>query len=592
MWSFILIPLLVSPLLTPGQESKNFIVRKIEFWGNSFFSDKRLKKEMITREKFWFKEENLLEDYERLSSLYHSYGFWEFVIKRRDFSFDQKRKQVSIRIEIEEGKQTVISSLRFEGNRTVSAKELRKVVPLKEGQPLNMKELSKAEFSILMLYADYGFIYAGVDHTILPLDVGKVELIFHLTEGQETYFGQIEVKGNQKTKEAVVRREFLIKEGESFSRKKLLDTQERIYQLGLFQDLEFIPSGLSKSGKAVNLVLALKERNSRWVGIGVGYGAYDRIRFSLEWGHRNIGGMAKRLNLKSSFGFQVWPSLKNVRRRFEAGLADPNFFYTTCGIITAYNEVERPPGNGYRWERTGGSLALSRKFGESGRVWMEGKQEWIGLGGETDSNSLGEMKKIKRSVSLTLEVENRDNILNPGEGVLSRSTFEYAGGFLGGDNHFIKFGSSFCCYKKFFDRAILAFRLRKGIVKELDPSEEVPLYERLFSGGANSVRGYKERELGPKDLQGFPSGGRFEILSNTEIRYPYDSKVSGAAFFDWGNVWMDYDELIWRNLRSSIGLGLRYQLPIGPLRVDYGIKLKREKGEEGGNFHLALGQIF
>ncbi len=197
------------------------------------------------------------------------------------------------------------------------------------------------------------------------------------------------------------------------------------------------------------------------------------------------------------------------------------------------------------------------------------------------------------SFGLRRDTRNWDSIfLPPAEGTLSRLSVECAGGLFGGDKDFTKYRLSNGWYFKHFKKLFLEVKLRGGVAEEFGDSSDVPVYERFYAGGAYTIRGYADRDVGPKDLEtNDPIGGKAEFIANLEYSYPFTRQMRLAVFYDTGGVWDEVDNIDFADLKSSVGAGIRMNLPI-PVRIDYGYGLDHEEGEKKGRFHISIGGWF
>lgn len=569
-------------------------VSRIEFVGNRFFSSSRLKSVMQTKESTWLRQgiydpRVFGEDLRVIISLYYRYGFLEARIVDRRVDEDTKRGTVSLRIALDEGSPTFVSSVRFVGNRALPVTQLEKAVLLSPGKPMDRLALGDDEFRLVMLYADSGYIQTDIQG-FFSMGTQGAEVTYSVEEGERTRIRRIELAGNRATDSGFLRRQLSVRPGELFSRRRLLRDEQHLYSLGIFSDAQFVPGDLSPDGRMVDLVLRVQERKKRWAGVGVGYGASDRLRLSAEWGHRNLSGRGQSLQGRALIGGQLLPRPRSVRRRLETVFHDPGVFGSKLdGSLAGYLEHENPPAVNYGWTRYGGSLRGANS--SPGGLRFEGgtSLEWIRLRGVVESESL----KTTRSVWGGLTFDNRDNIPSPRKGSLDRFEARLAGGRLfGGDNHFLEVSASSAWYWSTGEYVVFVFHALGGVVHSLSGSREVPIYERFFLGGANSVRAYAEDEMGVRDSHGFVLGGNYELLANSEVRFPLVRRLRGAVFLDVGNVWLEGQEGEGEGLKAGLGVGLRYHIPPVPARVDCGVKLNRRPGEAPGSVHFALGLPF
>ncbi|MFC1703223.1 outer membrane protein assembly factor BamA [Candidatus Omnitrophota bacterium] len=568
-------------------------ITKIFFQGNEAFTSKRLMKLIKTRADSLFtsgvfKEEVLDDDLARLKAFYQFEGYLDVIV---DHSLETKEKgSIHITITITEGSKYTVGEVFIIGNEVVDEAAIRGA--LQESIPGSAFSYAKIQVDsayIQSLYFDKGYIFAQVfEATSIDPVTGKIDITFTIKEGDIAYVDRINIVGNTKTKDVVIRRELRIQPGERFDGEKLRRSKERLRNLGFFEEINYdIVEGSTPDKK--NLMVEIKETKTGEFSFGGGYSTIDEFVGFVEIRQRN-------------FDFKKWPTftgdgqdlvlraeLGTVRENFLLSWTEPWFLdYPLSFGFDAYKKVhkrESDIGYGFDEQRQGGDVRFGKELTEYLRGDLMYKLEEIKISNVTDE-STSELKKeigtnTISSIGTTLTLDKRDNIFDPTKGYVVSAYAEVAGGPFGFDKDFTKYilRGSYNIPCPF--GSVLEFRGRVGVVDAFDDSDDVPIYERFFAGGAYTIRGYNERKVGPIDpVSEDPIGGKSIMVGNIEYTVPLIEFIRVAAFYDIGNVWPDVNQLGDGGFKAGVGLGLRVKTPIGPIRLDYGFPLNDEPGEE------------
>ena len=599
-------------------------VRGITVLGTEHFSEKDIRKVMRTKKSGYFTTKRLrmttLEsDILSIVAFYRRNGFLRAKADVEELEYDEQRKNVWITIKVEEGIQTTVRSVDFEGYDVMSREALAKIVRAKPGDPLNENAIAQDEYNIYTLYADAGYIYANIS-TRLALGEGRVDLTYMVEEGEPAHIGRINVSGNRRVGEPIIRREVGTGPGDMFSRKKVLESQQDLYDTGLFKDVGIDPTPAKEDSGLVDLIVKVKERKMKEVNAGLGYGTLDEARVSLGWRHRNLFKAALLFDVTLLLGSRSFDK-GLTRKRLDASLTDRWLFGTrlTGGLRTyaqetleRYNQGNIVDGE-YTLDRIGVDLGITKDFTRTFRLTLGYSHEFVEIRNpswsvddeETLRVQLGQ--EVNRSMSFLVERDTRIPFFNPGRGSVIRFTTEVAGGLFGGDNSFTKLTGSWSKYFLSFANAVIALSVRSGYAEPFGKSVDtgVPVYEKFYAGGTASLRGYPEQEFGPGD---------FVLLGNVEVRIPMMWKITAVTFFDMGNAWESIEQVSWEDfelgvpseeyalrrdtdVKYTFGIGLGIMTPVGPARVDYGARLKRAVYPDGtrephGQFHVVIGHAF
>jgi outer membrane protein insertion porin family len=451
-----------------------------------------------------------------------------------------------------------------------------------------------------------------------------MDIEYRIRENQISYIHRIDIRGNTITKDVVIRREISVKPGQVFNGLKVRRSRQRLYNTGFFDQVVIDPIDTDIPGEK-DVMIQVHEKKTGEFLFGVGYSSIDDFIGFAEIGLGNFDlfnppyfqGGGQKIRLRGEFG--------NKRSNYEISFTEPWLFgiplsfgvdlYTRSRYWSEYDE-----------KRTGGDLRLRKRltgFAEAGLIY---RLEQVDIS-DIDSDAYWAIQSERgknwiSSITPSLTRDSRDNNYIPTGGMRNSISCKIAGGVLGGDKNFIKtrFNNSFYLSISNLFRGdeprpmmgrdpsaaghVLGFRFDMGTEQTYEDTDIVPVYERFYLGGANTIRGFRYREVGPHDENDEPIGGDSMVMGSVEYTFPIVSVIRGAFFFDIGNVWSDKDwkqddqvfsNNWWKSLNSGAGIGLRLYLPIGPIKLDYGWPLRyAEDGwnDTGGRFHFNIGYAF
>lgn len=564
-------------------------VNSIRFTGASLPEDS-LKKVLRIREGGYFDSDILEGERESLKEFYGALGFLDAEIGEAEARFDEAMASVDVTFPVEEGEKTIIESVEVVGAEPSLSGDIASILGIAAGDPYNEIDISDARFRVLDYYAGRG--YPSIDILVeREAKERRVALRFVVLEGVRSYFGKTIITGNRRTKYEVIRRELVLREGEPYSLRSLAASRQRLYRLGLFTDVDLLPLDAEDNRKDV--LVTVGEGNAGAVEFGFGYAEYERFRGFLELSYRNLWGMNRQglmrveaSSLESRYLIQYYePWFLGVPLPFRA-----SFLYDERTEITVPRRETR-----YHIERYSLSAGIEKKLSE--RLKAELYYEYsIVRTSDVQPDVVLSKEDVGRlaigSIRPALIYDTRDNPFEPSSGILAGITLKLASPVLFSESEFAKFtvyGSTFFRVQR---RMVLALSMRGGIAYGFGESESLPIVERFFLGGRTTVRGYEQDALGPKGDDGNPTGGNSFLLGSIELRTLIGRGFSIVPFFDMGNVWTTAGDVSPGDLRYTAGIGLRYSTPVGPLRVDYGFKLNKERGESAGELHFSIGHAF
>jgi outer membrane protein assembly complex protein YaeT len=596
-------------------------VEDIVFTGVEYEKTERLEKVMDTREEsfyrflfnrnsYRFDPRTFLNDLERIKIRYRSKGFLEMEIPEAVIEEDRERNRLTIHITIDEGRQIFLQEVSIKGNEFISTSTILRTFNAIPGEPFDVHRFETGREEIRFVYRSNGFLEAEVKADYRIDDSSNTaQLYFSVIEGPVYTFGGLTVGGNERVRDDIIIREIVFQQGERYSHPVIRRSQQKLFNTGLFSMVRFSTGSKDSVKHRQDMKLSVKERKSRWLSLGIGSGTSERqnFRFSADWENRNLFGTGRYIWLQNVLSFEIGEFAGVVPNRFGATIVKQKINYTEPwifglpldGSVYGNNEWEKfyydvEPGEESFWRhKWGETVSVSRDFGEYTKLWTGVEMEWvryaaIPLDELQTVLSEEDLSGVTHSISLVGERDTRDNIFDPSRGTSERVSLKYAGDFLGGDYTFRKVFGNFTFYNSLTASELIAGRIQFGYADHPERSDEVPLHERFFTGGATSVRGYSEREIGD------PEGGNVLLLGNCELRISLTRNVGTVFFLDAGNVWSYWSMTDLKDMRLTTGVGLRYQTIIGPLRLDYGFRCNAEEREEGvpGKFHLSIGHTF
>ncbi len=574
-------------------EGEKVLVDTIRFVGNEVFTDKELKKVMQTKERWAFSwltgrgtynEEILQNDLALIGDEYFNSGYVQVKVRQPVVTLSEDMKTMDVAIEIEEGAQFRVGTVDLQGDLLESKEKLLALTRLTPGDVFSRAALRNDVFGLNDLYADRGYAYVNVSPlTSLEQENRLVNLTYDIEKGPQVHIDRILISGNSKTRDKVIRREMKLVEGDLYSASKLKESRRRVNNLGFFEEVNVSTSKAAAEDK-MNVDVDLKERGTGTFSVGVGYSSVDGIIGQGSLQQDNFLGRALKLDLSASLGGQ------STTYRF--GLTDPYFLdkNLTLGFDLFRSEREWPD---FSERTTGGNLKLGFPLRDDLRAFFLYRYEDKEIYDVEDTASNFIQSQVGQStlsaVTAMLRRDTTDYRLDPTRGSMSEASIEFAG--IGGTEKFIKY---ILDHRHFFPAAwdtYFSAHGQIGYVHAWD-QQEVPIDERFFLGGLNSLRGFRSREVGPRDGEDF-IGGLKEAYFNLEYIFPVvkDMGLKGVVFFDVGNAW-DNGEGWFSDMRYDVGAGIRWFSPMGPLRLEWGYNLSPRDDESNAEWQFSIGRFF
>ena len=575
------------------EEGTKVKIKYILFEGNKAISSKKIKKAMDTKEWWlfsfvsstgYYKKDRIADDIEKIKNLYFNNGHIKVIIADPEITVDKQKKGMTIKIRISEGSPYKLSAISFTGNKAYDNETIKKRISLVPNVLFKKNLLEKDMRSISELYSESGYALVSVVPDLAPDDANKtVAVILNIEEGNKYRIGRIEISGNTKTRDKVIRREIRLAEGETFDSSKLRRSYERINNLGFFDSVEMVPKPKYEE-KSVDLDVKVKERPTGFLSVGGGYSSVDKFIGTVDLTQGNLFGRGQYVKVKAELG--------GKSSFYELSFKDQYFLDTSYAFSVGIYKSSREYIE-YDKKATGFYLGLGKSLAEYWRADVTYNFERATIENIDDDASVivkdQEGTNTTSSITSTLVRDSRDNYLDPSRGSRNSVTATFAG--LGGSNKFIKGVLDSAWYYPLGQTTFMV-RGRFGYANGIF-GKKLPLYENFYVGGLYTVRGLGFGDAGPKDPNtGDAIGGNTELVFNTEYIFPVfpEMRLKGVIFFDAGNAYEDFNEF--GSLRYTSGLGIRWISPMGPIRIEWGYNINKKEDESSSKFEFAFGTFF
>jgi outer membrane protein insertion porin family len=595
-------------------------VRRVRFEGNTHFSDRTLRKQIKTRGKTMIAfidksgrldEPQLQQDLDSIKEFYQNHGYIDVEVK--DVRKERANGPIVITIAVTEGPQYHTGKVSFSGYKMTSEEKLRATIKMKEGSVYSPKALHDDAKAIADAYGTGGYVDLVVVPEGSPAGPARIDVHYKIEEGNRSFVQRINVIGNTRTKDKVIRREVLIAPGDVFNTVRVDVSKKRLENLGYFAKVETYPEETGVPGRK-DLTVQVEEKRTGSLSFGGGFSTIDQLVVFAELTQGNFDLMNWPSFTGGGQKFRLRVQVGTERKDLFLGLTEPYFldrrlslggqaFYSEANYLSSFYDqrnygfaVElRKPLTPYIYMTLGYRLEDIEIF----NVSTDASEQILA---EQGSN-------VKSTILGSIVFDRRDNPLLTRTGQRIIFSPFISGGFLGGDVQIYGGDVEASQYFHLPWDLIILLNAEAAVVDTWDvpptilfpndkpnkpPTEvsAVPIFDRLFLGGSNNLRGFAYRDVGPRDKHGEPIGGQSMARATAELTFPIVTKARGAIFYDTGFVNADPYDFSTNHVASDFGFGIRLDLPIGPLRLDYGIPIQKDGRGGGGHFNFNVGYQF
>jgi len=535
-------------------------------------------------------------DLETLRAWYLARGYLEFRIDSTQVAISPNKQDISITINVTEGDRFVVSEVAMEGYYLGKDDEFKSLIEIQAGKAYNADEVTRTTKAFNEYFGNFGFAFARTDvRPEIDRTTNRVKLVLVADPARRAYVRRINIAGNNRTRDQIVRREFRQTESSWYDGEKIRLSRDRVNRLGYFKDVEIDTQEVPSTQDQVDLNVNVVEKPTGMLTLGAGFSSAEKVTLSFGIQQDNVFGSGHNL------GLQV--STSKFNQYYVLNTTDP--YFTEDGVSRTfefYHRSSKPyveQGGNYRMITSGLGVRFGLPFSELDRIFVGTAAERTEL--VPGTNMLGvhahlcQMGCIAQNVPVTAgwARDSRDSYLNPNNGKFIRFNSEL-GAF--GDARYAKFGGQYQQYVALTKQYTFAFNADLGLGKGLN-GQALPFYKNYYSGGLGSVRGFEQGTLGPRDITGPVIGGAKKVTVNTEFLLPFpgagnDRSLRLYGFYDMGNVYGEFEKIDIAQLRSAYGVGLSWVSPMGPLRFAWARPIRSFPGDRIQQLQFQIGTSF
>ena len=565
---------------------------------------------METKEKHWWRKgefsgDTYAEDKQKLLAYYRSLGFQQAAISRDSVYYDSTRRHLFIDVEIDEGQRYRLGAVSWDGNAIFGSDELVEKLELERGMIYGRSGLELADMARFTYY-EKGYL----DTRVVPQETirgDSIDVSFQIFEGQPWTIRKVDIAGNTKTHEKVIRREIELRPGDIYQQNLVQESQRRIFLLNFFKDVQIQPEySPVEDERLVDLTFNVEERPTGQASMGAGYSDRDKLVGQIGLRIPNFRGMGQNLDFSWEFGTR--------REQFLVGFTEPWLFDTPTSLTVRIYTMKSQYYEFYDFERNSVNIRVGRRLKKPAYSSLSfgyrlESESYSDFGENFDRSLLDNPlyarryeERLTSGFELVYSRDTRDQAQFPTKGTLFTYTPEIASSIVAGDVDFHKHEVGFNYYRPSWWKFVWSLETKVAVIDGFTAEDDLNLsiWERFSPGGVDywdgQVRGYPDRSLGPR-ISNVNIGGRSMIIANLEYRFPIaEQQVYGILFADAGNAWESVSDLNPLKLRRSLGFGFRVQTPmLGMIGFDFGYGFDRKKVDgipAGWNTHFQFGPQF
>jgi outer membrane protein insertion porin family len=577
-------------------------VATLDFQGLHHFTEKQIRPLLATQVGDWwhrgsFNEESLRKDGQWLEALYQNAGFQEVAVAPH-FEKDSSGQNIDVDFKIQENPLTSIQEVKIEGNHHFSLPELFTALQLPAGTPFSESRLEMAKKALKSRYEDAGFAEVQISMESEDLNPTAVRVRFTIEEGLPYRVGEIHLLGNELTRRKIITRKILLHEGNFFSENKVLQSEQSLYSMGLFSRVNLVPLNVRQPDLEKPVLIRVEESSPLNLAYGIGYENREDyrglkgVRGTFDLTHNNLFGLARSASFRGTASYRL--------QQAQLSFKEPSLFnHELEGLALAYIQYERKVS--YISLRTNATLQVKKMLKSRDALFFRYSYEIVDLSDQfVNPQATGENLGTLHLSSLSTAWlrDTRDDPLDPTRGFFNSASCLFTSKKIGSQANYVQLFGQTQTYRKLRTGDILAGSFRMGLTFPFGTLSDgspavVPITERFFAGGPNTLRGFKLDMAGPLDPEtNKPLGGNAQLIGNLELRHSLTQNFILAPFYDVGNVFGLVSDIHLKDFSNTVGLGLRYKTPFGPLRLDIGYNLQPIPGAKNPLFFFTIGNPF
>ncbi|WCM89994.1 outer membrane protein assembly factor BamA [Acidovorax sp. NCPPB 3576] len=589
--------------VTEGEPAR---IKEIHLVGNKAFSESTLKGLFDQDTGGWlswytksdrYSRTKLNADLETLRSYYLARGYLEFRIDSTQVAISPDKQDITITVNVTEGQRYVVSGVKIEGNYLDRDDEFKSLITIQPGEPYNADKVAETTKAFTDYFGNFGFAFARVEAVPeVDRENNRVALVLRAEPARRAYVRRINVSGNNRTRDEVIRREFRQYEASWYDGDKIKLSRDRVDRLGFFTEVNVETQEVPGSVDQVDLVVNVAEKPTGSLQLGAGFSSAEKVSLSFSIKQENVFGSGNYL------GVDV--NTSKYRRTLVFSTTNP--YFTRDGIsrtLDLYYRTDKPyedQGGNYELITAGTSVRFGIPFSETDTVFFGGglEQTRIKLGTNIPAAYLAYATTYgSSSTAIPLTIgwsrDDRDSALAPNSGRYQRLNTEWS---VAGDARYVRGNYQFQQYVPLNKKFTMAFNSELGWGKGMN-GRPFPVFKNYYSGGLGSVRGFDQGTLGPRDVTGASLGGPKKVTLNAELIAPFpgagnDRTLRVFTFVDAGNVYGEDEKVTLSDMRVSAGLGLSWISPLGPLRLAFAQPVRKFAGDRIQKLQFQIGTSF
>lgn len=581
-------------------------IREIRIVGNNAFSERTLKGLFDLDADSWlnfytkadrYSRAKLNADLETLRAYYLNRGYLEFAVESTQVAISPDKQDITITINVKEGQPYVVTGVKLEGEYLGKEDDFKTLIAIRPGEPYRAEDVAQTTRAFVERFGTFGYAFAKVEpRTDIDRATGRVALTLVADPQRRVYVRRVNVAGNSRTRDEVLRREFRQFESSWYDGAKIKLSRDRVDRLGYFSEVNIDSAEVPGTPDQVDLTLTIKEKPTGNLLLGAGFSSADKLSLTASIKQENVFGSGNYLGIELN--------TSKSSRTLVLSTIDP--YFTIDGISRAvdiFYRTVRPlnsQGEEYQLVTPGATIRFGVPFSEYDTVFFGLGVERTEIRGATAlPNNYFLYRERFGSVSTSVPVtvgwsrDQRDSALVPTAGRYTRLNLDWG---IAGDTRYLRANAQYQHYVPISKSFTVAFNAELGWGKGLS-GRSYPIFKNFYGGGLGTVRGFDQGSLGPVDVTGAYLGGNRRFNANSELYLPVpgagnDRTLRLFTYVDVGNVWGEFEKISAGSLRASAGLGLSWISPMGPLKLSYGTPIRKQPQDRIQRLQFQIGTAF